>query len=93
MYKKVDRILAEVDPMQFFPEAPPDEYSPEVQNLLPLLRACHSVVDVEKALADVFSRMFSQDVASAIRQEFAVMAAQIYDVVVELKWNGTDRSG
>jgi hypothetical protein len=59
-----------------------DEYAPEVDTVLPRLRACHAPADVRRVLHEEFVRWFGAETAGGLDQ---------YDAAAAAVWAAWDR--
>jgi hypothetical protein len=65
LYDRVSAILFEQDPGDVNFGDNTDEYESEVDLIVPRLRSCTSVDDVQRVVVDVFSKMFDDDTVSS----------------------------
>ena len=65
LYDRVSAILFEADPAGVNFGDNTDEYEPEADLIVPRLRSCSSVEDVQRLVFEVFTKMFDDDTVEA----------------------------
>lgn len=82
LFEAVAEILFRHDPVGINFGGNPDEYYPEVETILPLLKTCHSVEDVMSAVHQEFVRWFNQDLAGP-KEGYREIAKDIWEFCQE----------
>lgn len=82
LYSDLLVLFYKADPIGLASHAPPDEYSSEVETVLPRLSACHGPDDVQRVLHEEFCRWFDADLAGPPAQ-YRVLAVQVWRAFVE----------
>jgi len=63
-FGELSAILFRIDPMGLNVEENTDEYDPEARTILPRLRECRSVEDVERVVREELARWFTPGLAA-----------------------------
>ncbi|MFZ5892669.1 MAG: hypothetical protein ACOY0T_16540 [Myxococcota bacterium] len=82
-YDRLEALLFEEDPLGINFGHNTDEYAPEVGTILPLLRTCRSVEDVQDVIHSEFSRWFDADIAVP-RSHYRRSAERVFVELSEL---------
>ena len=86
-YDTVLAILFEADPIEINFGNNTDEYGPEVDTILPRLRECHSVDDLQKVIHEEFVRWFDAETAGPL-DRYQPIAQRIWPEVERLGLSG-----
>jgi len=82
------RAIDEADPIGLLASgAPPDEYAPELDTILPRLPGANGVEDVTDIVYDEFSRWFGVDTAGP-REAYEAVASRIWQAIQEYRYAG-----
>ena len=79
LYDAVSDILFRDDPIGINFETNTDEYEPEVGTILPRLKACHSVEDVQTVVHEEFVKWFYSDTAGPA-ERYRKVAEEIWEL-------------
>ena len=79
LFDRVSAVLLAADPIGINFGVNPDEYDPEVGTILPRLRECRSVRDVQDVVYQEFVRWFDQELAGP-PTEYLEPAEQIWQL-------------
>ena len=83
LYDRVAAILFEADPAGVNFGDNTDEYEPEVDHIVPRLRSCSSVEDVQRVVVEEFTKMFDDDTVEA-PERFHRIAGLIWAELISL---------
>ena len=86
LFEAVSAILFRHDPIGLDNEDNIDEYDPEVSAILPLLKRCHSVSDVQAVVHREFINLFDAQLAGP-SERFADAAREIWQLWSSKSWN------
>ena len=59
LYNKIRRIINKNDPMGLFPSAPPDEYHPEIKEIMTYINSVKSADELSQMVYKTFLIWFS----------------------------------
>jgi hypothetical protein len=79
LYDRVSAILFEEDPIGINFADNTDEYEPEVDTILPRLKTCHTVGDVQAVVHEEMVRWFDPTAGPAER--YATVATRIWALI------------
>lgn len=82
-YQRLEALLFEEDPIGLNFGHNTDEYDPEVQAILPRLRSCATVDDVQAVVHDEFMRLFAPESAGML-SKYRRIAERIVEELPEL---------
>jgi hypothetical protein len=82
-YQQLEALLFEEDPMGLSFGENTDEYSAQVRTILPRLRHCSTIDDVQTVVHEEFCRWFGAETAGS-RSRYQNSAARIYEELLEL---------
>jgi hypothetical protein len=88
-YPAVEALLFRHDPMSINFEVNTDEYDPEVSTILPRLRDCSCVADVQRVLHEEFFRWFGDQ--AGVFERYAPIADDLWQLWSD--FNTKNRSG
>jgi hypothetical protein len=91
LYDRVSRLLFRSDPIGINFEDNTDEYEPEVDTILPRLRACVSPEDVQRVVYEEFCRWFSVDDAGHL-EHYEQIGRDIWAEIRGTRWSGEGKS-
>jgi hypothetical protein len=79
LYSAIEALFFRHDPISINFETNTDEYEAEVSTVLPRLRGCSSVADVQRVLHEEFSRWFGADIAGSF-EHYEPIAADLWQL-------------
>ena len=80
LYDRVSAILFEEDPIGINFADNTDEYEPEVDTILPRLKTCHTVADVQAVVHEEMVRWFDP-VTAGPAERYATIATRIWALI------------
>jgi hypothetical protein len=80
-YERVSEILFAEDPIGINFDDNTDEYEPEASTILPRLRTCRSVEDVQQVVHEEFVKWFDASTAGS-PERYEAVAQRIWENVV-----------
>jgi hypothetical protein len=84
LYNELLSLFARHDPIGLVKiGAPNDEYSPEVERILPRLGEAHSVEDLERIVHEVFVSMFDERLAKS-PEHYRDIALEAWEIATRL---------
>jgi hypothetical protein len=87
LFDAVAAILFRHDPIGINYENNTDEYEPEARTILPRLRICKSVEDVQSVVYEEFQQWFGDEIADSA-ESYKAIAEEIWCL-----WQNSDVSG
>ena len=91
LYDRVSRLLFSWDPIGINFEDNTDEYEPEVDTILPRLRACGGAEDVQLVVYEEFCRWFTVEDAGPL-ERYEQIGGDIWAEIRGTRWSGERKS-
>jgi hypothetical protein len=91
LYDRMSQLLFSWDPIGINFEDNTDEYEPEVDTILPRLRACVSAEDVQRVVYEEFCQWFDVDLAGPL-ERYEQIGRDIWAEIHGTRWSGEQKS-